>query len=411
MEIVARSAAKADGREPASDDVVAQGETAAERFLLRWRGEADPRHVKAIDTYWICTAEHGLNASTFTARVVASTGADCGAALSSAVGRALRPAARWRARVREADARRGPGARRPERWVREALESGKRIMGFGHRVYRAEDPRSRILKRTAKELDAPQVEIAEQLEAVALKALQERHPERVLATNVEYYSAVVLDVAEIPPPLAPAMFACSRVAGWSAHILEQKRTGRLFRPSARVTSVPPSDRFTSGLSLAEAGVEANALAESGNERDLAKLRAAWAEELEAQARSENHLERAAAYRAVGQFRFRQKEELLRRGLEDVSPACRGSALLSLELLSREHPRSVNSVRPLLHNLANADDNEAVRRLAILALRNGSPQRDTIVLLQGIAEEEGISQETRQTAAKVAAGLDKRAKTR
>jgi hypothetical protein len=165
------------------------------------------------------------------------------------------------------------------------------------------------------------------------------------------------------------------------------------------------------LSLAQVGVEANALAESGNERDLAKLRAAWAEELEAQARSENHLERAAAYRAVGQFRFRQKEELLRRGLEDVSPACRGSALLSLELLSREHPRSINSVRPLLHNLANADDNEAVRRLAILALRNGSPQRDTIVLLQGIAEEEGISQETRQTAAKVAAGLDKRAKTR
>jgi HEAT repeat protein len=165
------------------------------------------------------------------------------------------------------------------------------------------------------------------------------------------------------------------------------------------------------LSLAEAGVEANALAESGNERDLAKLRAAWSEDLEAAARSDDFRERAAAYRAVGQFRFRQKEELLRRGLEDGSPACRGSALLSLELLSREHPRSVNSVRPLLHSLANADDNEAVRRLAILALRNGSPQRDTIVLLQGIAEEEGLSQETRQTAAKVAAGLDKRAKTR
>src|SRR4026208_2009931 len=120
-----------------------------------------------------------------------------------------------------------------ERWVKEALESGKRIMGFGHRVYRAEDPRSRILKRTAKELGSPQVELAEELEQVALAALQERHPERVLATNVEYYSAIVLDVAEIPPRLAPAMFACSRVAGWSAHILEQKRTGRLFRPSAR----------------------------------------------------------------------------------------------------------------------------------------------------------------------------------
>jgi citrate synthase len=127
----------------------------------------------------------------------------------------------------------------PERWVRERLESGGRIMGFGHRVYRAEDPRSRVLKRTANELGAPNIEVAEQLEQVALAVLQERHPERVLATNVEYYSAVVLDAAEIPPPLAPAMFACSRVAGWSAHILEQKRTGRLFRPSARYVGPAP----------------------------------------------------------------------------------------------------------------------------------------------------------------------------
>ena len=126
-----------------------------------------------------------------------------------------------------------------EEWVRDALASGKRIMGFGHRVYRAEDPRSRILKRTAQELGSDQVETAEKLEQAALKALHERHPERVLATNVEYYSAVVLDVAEIPPPLAPAMFACSRVAGWSAHILEQKRTGRLFRPSARYVGPAP----------------------------------------------------------------------------------------------------------------------------------------------------------------------------
>jgi citrate synthase len=124
--------------------------------------------------------------------------------------------------------------------VRDALSSGKRIMGFGHRVYRAEDPRSRILKRTAQELEAPQFEVAEELERVALERLQEKSPDRVLATNVEYYSAIVLDVAEIPPPLAPAMFACSRVAGWSAHILEQKRTGRLFRPSARY--VGPGER-------------------------------------------------------------------------------------------------------------------------------------------------------------------------
>ena len=165
------------------------------------------------------------------------------------------------------------------------------------------------------------------------------------------------------------------------------------------------------MTLAEAGVEANALAEGGHERELARLRAAWADDLEEAARSPDYRERAAAYRAVGQFRFRQKEELLRRGLEDESPACRGSALLSLELLSRDHPRVINSVRPLLHSLANADDNPAVRRLAILALRSGSPQRDTIVLLQGIAEEDGLDRGVRETASKVAAGLDKRSKTR
>src|SRR5439155_17763100 len=112
--------------------------------------------------------------------------------------------------------------------------------GIGHRASRAEDPRSRILKRTARELGSPYGQVAEELEVAALTALQKRSPERVLATNVEYYSAVVLDIAEITPPLAPAMFACSRVAGWSAHILEQKKTGRLFRPSARY--VGPAER-------------------------------------------------------------------------------------------------------------------------------------------------------------------------
>src|SRR5206468_1223593 len=214
MSIVARSARVADGeRDAVSDDVVARGQTVAEKFLLRWRGEADPRHVKAIDTYWICTAEHGLNASTFTGRIVASTGADCGAALSSAVGALSGPlhggAPAYVKPMLQEVAEMGDA----ERWVQEALASGKRIMGFGHRIYRAEDPRSRLLKRTAKELGAEHVDVAEELERVALVALQERHPERVLATNVEYYSAVVLDVAEIPPPLAPAMFACSRVAG------------------------------------------------------------------------------------------------------------------------------------------------------------------------------------------------------
>jgi citrate synthase len=242
MGIVAQSARLNDGHsDPVPDDVVARGTTAAEKFLLRWRGEADPRAAQAIDTYWICTAEHGVNGSTFTARVVASTGADCGAALSAAVGALSGPLhggapAYVKPMLDEVEA-----LGDPEKWVRETLDSGRRLMGFGHRVYRAEDPRSRILKRTARELGSPQIEIAEQLEAAALAELERRHPERPLRTNVEYYSALVLDVAQVPPPLAPAMFACSRVGGWSAHILEQKRTGRLFRPSARYIGPAPRE--------------------------------------------------------------------------------------------------------------------------------------------------------------------------
>jgi citrate synthase len=238
MSIVAKSAAVHDGREPAPDDVVAQGETAAEKFLLRWRGEADPDHVKAIDTYWICTAEHGLNASTFTARITASTGADCGAAMSAAVGALSGPLhggapARVLPMLDEV-ARTGD----PEGYVTDVLGQHGKIMGFGHRVYRAEDPRSRILKRTAQELGSSRFQVAEALEEAALAALREYKPDYVIATNVEFYSAVVLDVAEVPPDLTPAMFACARVAGWSAHILEEKRTGRLIRPSAQYIGPP-----------------------------------------------------------------------------------------------------------------------------------------------------------------------------
>jgi citrate synthase len=245
MSIVAKSAAVHDGRDPAPDDVVEQGETAAEKFLLRWRGEADPDHVKAIDTYWICTAEHGLNASTFTARVTASTGADAGAAMSAAVGALSGPLhggapARVLPMLDEV-ARTGD----PEGYVKDILERRGKIMGFGHRVYRAEDPRSRVLKQTAQELGSPRFEVAEALEEAALAGLRERKPDYVIATNVEFYSAVVLDVAEIPPDLTPAMFACSRVAGWAAHILEEKRTGRLIRPSAQY--IGPSERSLSAV--------------------------------------------------------------------------------------------------------------------------------------------------------------------
>jgi citrate synthase len=236
LSIVAQSARGAD-LPPVPEATVTEGKTAAERFLLAWRGEVNEKHARAIDTYWICTAEHGLNASTFTARIVASTGADAGAALSSAVG-ALSGPLHGGAPARvlpmlDAVAESGDA----EKWVAEALARGERIMGFGHRVYRAEDPRSRVLKRVAKELGSPRVAVAEELEHVAHEAIARKSPGHSW-TNVEYWSAVVLDVAEVPPALAPAMFACSRTAGWSAHILEQKRLGVLVRPAAKYVGPP-----------------------------------------------------------------------------------------------------------------------------------------------------------------------------
>jgi HEAT repeat protein len=160
--------------------------------------------------------------------------------------------------------------------------------------------------------------------------------------------------------------------------------------------------------LADAAAQANALAEQGSERQLADLRSEWGEELEMTARSADYRERAVAFRAIGQFRYRAKLELLRRGLEDESPACRGSALLSLELLSRDHPGDVNSVRPLLHELATRDGNQAVRRLAIMALRNGSAQRETIAILAALGQDEEQDRELREAAAKVAQALRKKA---
>ncbi len=161
------------------------------------------------------------------------------------------------------------------------------------------------------------------------------------------------------------------------------------------------------MTLQEAAARAEALVQDGAERELAELRAKWGDELEASARSDDFRERAVAFRAIGQFRWRAKEELLRRGLDDGSPAARGSALLSLEALSRDHPSTVNGVRSLLHTMATADDNAAVRRLAILVLKNGSPQRETIVLLEGLAGDDEADAELRRAAAGVAQGLKRR----
>jgi citrate synthase len=238
LSFVAQSA-RGSGRPPVPQTEVDRAESIPERFLIRWRGEADPRHARAIDAYWISAAEHGMNASTFTARVVASTGADVAAALSAAVGALSGPlhgGAPSRVLKMLDDIERQGDA---ERYVKAVLDRGERLMGFGHRVYRAEDPRARVLRRTAHELSAPRAEVAEALEKAALAELQARKPDRVLATNVEFWSAVVLDYAQVPPDLFTSLFTCARTAGWSAHILEQKREGRLVRPTAEYIG-PPS---------------------------------------------------------------------------------------------------------------------------------------------------------------------------
>jgi citrate synthase len=236
LSIVAQ-AARGDAP-PVPESEVEQGENAAAQFLIRWRGEADPRHVEAVDTYWVSAAEHGLNASTFTARIAASTGADCAAAMSSAVGALSGPlhgGAPTRV-LRMLDEVEASGD--ADAYVRNLLDRGERIMGFGHRVYRAEDPRARVLRRTAHTLGSRRVEVADALEQAARTALREKSPDRVLETNVEFWAAVVLELADIPPDMYPPMFGCARVAGWSAHIVEQKRTGRLIRPSARYVGPP-----------------------------------------------------------------------------------------------------------------------------------------------------------------------------
>ena len=218
---------------------VDKAHTVVERMMIRWRGEPDPKHVRAIDAYFVSAAEHGMNASTFTARVIASTGADVAASISGAIGAMSGPLhggapSRVLHMIEEVEKRGDARA-----YVKDLLDKGERLMGFGHRVYRAQDPRSRTLRRTCEELGAPRYQVAKALEEAALAELRERRPDRVLETNVEFWAAVLLDFAEVPGHMFTPMFTSARTAGWSAHILEQKRTGRLIRPSARYIGKAP----------------------------------------------------------------------------------------------------------------------------------------------------------------------------
>jgi len=231
--------ARGQGKAMVPQREVDKASTIVERFMIRWRGEPDPAHTKAVDAYFVSAAEHGMNASTFTARVIASTGADAAASISGAIGALSGPlhgGAPSRVLTMLDDVEKAGDAKK---YVKDLLDRKERLMGFGHRVYRAEDPRARVLRRTAQELGSHRYEVADELEKAAIEELTERYPDRPLSTNVEFWSAVVLDFAEVPAHMLTSMFTCARTAGWSAHILEQKKLNKLIRPSAKYVGPGP----------------------------------------------------------------------------------------------------------------------------------------------------------------------------
>jgi citrate synthase len=212
----------------------------AGNYLYMLTGEVpDPVKARAVEQYQISTIDHGFNASTFTARVVTSTGADLGAAVVAGIGALSGPlhgGAPSRA-LDMLDAIQTPD--RAEAWIRNAVESGDRIMGFGHRVYKTDDPRSVMLRGVAERLDGPLVDFAKQVERTVVDVLAELKPGRKLYTNVEFYAGVVMNDCGLPRELFTPTFASSRVIGWCTHILEQAADNRLIRPSARYIGPPP----------------------------------------------------------------------------------------------------------------------------------------------------------------------------
>jgi citrate synthase len=199
----------------------------------------EPQHARAVEQYLISTIDHGFNASTFTARVITSTGADLGAAVVGAIG-ALSGPLHGGAPSRALDMLDGIGTfDKADAWLRDAVERGDRLMGFGHRVYKTDDPRSTLLREVAENLSGPRVDFAKQVEAKAIEVLAELKPGRKLYTNVEFYAGVVMDTCGLPREMFTPTFASSRVIGWCAHILEQAADNRLIRPSARYVGPPP----------------------------------------------------------------------------------------------------------------------------------------------------------------------------
>jgi citrate synthase len=229
-----------DGQEPVEPDPSLD---LVEGFLYQLKGERqDAGTARALDAYFIVGAEHGFNASTFTARVITSTRSDIASAVAGAIGTMKGPL-HGGAPSEVVDQLSQVGSpERAEHWIRDALARGERLMGFGHRVYRAYDPRAAALRKVAEGMEHKPdwLQLAIQVEDVALRVLAEKHPERALKTNVEYYAAPVLQGVGLTPDLFPATFSLARHAGWTAHVLEQAADNRLIRPDVRY--VGPAER-------------------------------------------------------------------------------------------------------------------------------------------------------------------------
>ncbi len=212
----------------------------AANYLYMLTGEEPaPEKVQALNSYLVLLADHGMNASTFTARVIASTDSDLASCLVGAIGALKGPAHGGAPSLVMDQLEKIGGPENAERWGREALDRKERFMGFGHRVYRTYDPRAKILKAMCERLNPTFYALASKWEEVALKLLQERHPERPQATNVEFYSAGLLQSVGLPKDLFPPTFAISRAAGWTAHVLEQVADNRLIRPQSEYVGPAP----------------------------------------------------------------------------------------------------------------------------------------------------------------------------
>jgi citrate synthase len=212
----------------------------AANYLYMLTGEEpEPRRARAVERYLISTIDHGFNASTFTARVIASTGADVAACLTGAVG-ALSGPLHGGAPSRALDTLDAIGT--PDRidpWIRERVLAGDRIMGFGHAVYRTEDPRSRMLREIAQSFGGSRVDFAVEVERRVEAILAELKPGRELHTNVEFYAGVVMELCGLPREMFTPTFAAARVVGWSANILEQAADSKIIRPVARYVGPTP----------------------------------------------------------------------------------------------------------------------------------------------------------------------------